>query len=480
MKTILKISNALLLLGIILLACHLGSPTARGRVELGDNPANEFIRGDANDDGILNISDAVFTLSFLFIGDEQPECLTATDANDDGAANITDVILLLNFLFMGSDAPAAPFPEPGEDPTPDLGCREDPLPYLPPAGTLGGPDRDLNDLESLSWRRGRLIFDDFFSASGGLGPLFNGDSCRGCHLTPVIGGAGGLDVDVVRFARLEENGAIVQVESGPAVSRLSVHGVSRDEVNPDANIIETRQTPSLLGLGLVDRIPQNVILANADPADADGDGISGRATMINGRIGRFGHKAGVPSLQDFSADALINEMGITVTADLADFAVGVDTDSVSDPEIPDQDFIDLVFFTSHLAPPPRSFPQDASLRARIGKGEENFSELGCAACHVSALAGTEGPVEAYSDFLLHDVADPERLNVPGGDAEPSEFRTAPLWGLRFTGPYMHDGAAESARDAILLHFGEAAAAKTAFLSLNFDEQSKLIEFLLSL
>ncbi len=73
MKTILKISNALLLLGIILLAGHLGSPTARGRVELGDNPANEFIRGDANDDGILNISDAVFTLSFLFIGDEQPE-----------------------------------------------------------------------------------------------------------------------------------------------------------------------------------------------------------------------------------------------------------------------------------------------------------------------------------------------------------------------------------------------------------------------
>ena len=177
---------------------------------------------------------------------------------------------------------------------------------------------------------------------------------------------------------------------------------------------------------------------------------------------------------------MINEMGITVNPDLATFAVGVDTDSVSDPESSDQDFNDLVFFTTHLAPPPRSFPEDGTLRARIGKGEENFREIGCAGCHVSALEGAEGPVAAYSDFLLHNVANPERLNVPEDGVEPSEFRTAALWGLRFTAPYMHDGAAESIRAAILLHFGEADAAKTAFLGLNFDQQSKLIEFLLSL
>lgn len=480
MKTILRIANTLLLLGILLLAYHLDTPDARGRVEFGDNPTSEFIRGDSNDDGIVNISDAVFTLSFLFIGDEQPECLAATDANDDGSANITDVILTLNFLFLGNEAPAAPFPGPGEDPTPDLGCRETPLPDLPPTGSLGGPDRDLNEAESVSWRRGKLVFDRFFSADEGLGPLFNGDSCRGCHFAPVIGGAGGLDVDVVRFAKREETGEIVQLESGPAVSRLSVRGTSRDEVNLEANIIETRQTPSLLGLGMIDRLPQAAILANADPDDTDGDGISGRAIQVNGRIGRFGHKAGVPSLGDFCADAMINEMGITVNAALADFAVEVDTDSASDPEIPDRAFDDLVFFTSHLAPPPRSFPQDGSLRTRIGKGEENFREIGCAACHVSPLAGEEGPVEAYSDFLLHDVANPERLNVPEAGVESSEFRTAALWGLRFTAPYMHDGSAESIRQAVLLHFGEATAAKTAFLALNFDEQSKLIEFLLSL
>ena len=481
MKTLYKTANAFLLLGILLLAYHLNSPSARGRVEFGDNPVNDFIRGDSNDDGVLNVSDAVFTLSFLFIGDEQPECLAANDTNDDGAINITDVIRTLNFLFLGgTNAPPAPFPDPGADPTPDLGCREPPLPGIPGVGSLGGPDRELDRLETISWKRGKLVFNHFFSANEGLGPLFNGDSCRGCHLAPVMGGAGGLDVDVVRFAKREDNGDIVQLDSGPAVSRLAVHGAARDELNPEANIIETRQTPSLLGLGLVDRLPEAALLANADPEDADGDGISGRALMINGRIGRFGHKASIPSFADFCADAFINEMGVTVNGLLADFAVEIDTDSVSDPELADQDFVDLVFFSTHLAPPARSFPDNPSLRERINKGEDNFNDVGCAGCHVSELNGEEGPVAAFSDFLLHDVANPDRLNVPEADAEPSEFRTAPLWGVRETAPYLHDGSAETLRDAILLHFGEASAAKDAFNALSFDEQSKLIEFLLSL
>ena len=481
MKTLYNTANAFLLLGILLLAYHLNSPSARGRVEFGDNQVNDFIRGDSNDDGELNIGDAVFTLSFLFIGDEHPECLAANDTNDDGEVNITDVIRTLNFLFLGgTDAPPAPFPNPGIDPTRDLGCREPPLPGLPLVGKLGGPDRELDRLEAISWQRGKLVFNHFFSANEGLGPVFNGDSCRGCHLTPVIGGAGGLDVDVVRFAKREENGDIVQLDSGPAVSRLAVHGIARDELNPEANIIETRQTPSLLGLGLVDRLPEAVLLANADPEDADGDGISGRALRINGRIGRFGHKASIPSLADFCADAFINEMGVTVNGLLADFAVEVDTDSVSDPELADQDFVDLVFFSTHLAPPARSFPDNPSLQERINKGEDNFNEVGCAGCHVSVLNGVEGPVAAFSDFLLHDVANPDRLNVPEADAEPGEFRTAPLWGVGQTAPYLHDGSAETLRDAILLHFGEAAPSKEAFNALSFDEQSKLIEFLLSL
>ncbi|MCH2582504.1 MAG: hypothetical protein MK133_15050, partial [Planctomycetes bacterium] len=460
MKTLYKTANAFLLLGILLLAYHLNSPSARGRVEFGDNPVNDFIRGDSNDDGVLNVSDAVFTLSFLFIGDEQPECLAANDTNDDGEVNITDVIRTLNFLFLGgTNAPPAPFPDPGADPTRDLGCREPPLPGIPGVGSLGGPDRELDRLETISWKRGKLGCNHFFSANEGLGPLFNGDSCRGCHLAPVMGGAGGLDVDVVRFAKREENGDIVQLDSGPAVSRLAVHGVARDELNPEANIIETRQTPSLLGLGLVDRLPEAALLANADPEDADGDGISGRALMINGRIGRFGHKASIPSFADFCADAFINEMGVTVNGLLADFAVEIDTDSVSDPELADQDFVDLVFFSTHLAPPARSFPDNPSLRERINKGEDNFNDAGCASCHGSALNGDEGPVAAFSDFLLHDVANPARLIVPEADAEPGEFRTAPLWGVRQTAPYLHDGSAETLRDAILLHFGEASPAK---------------------
>ena len=201
MKTLYKTANAFLLLGILLLAYHLNSPSARGRVEFGDNPVNDFIRGDSNDDGVLNVSDAVFTLSFLFIGAELPECLSATDTNDDGTVNITDVIRVLSFLFMGgAGAPPPPFPEPGEDPTRDLGCREPPLPELPETGALGGPDHDLNELEALSWRRGKIVFDRFFYAGEGLGPLFNGDSYRGCHQGHVVGGAGGKGIVIVRYA----------------------------------------------------------------------------------------------------------------------------------------------------------------------------------------------------------------------------------------------------------------------------------------
>ena len=126
MKTILKISNALLLLGIILLACHLGSPSARGRVELGDNPANEFIRGDANDDGVVILSDPIRILSMLFQGGGNLYCEDSADANDDGEINLTDPILILQTLFDGNvGGISAPYPYRGFDPTSDdMHCKD--------------------------------------------------------------------------------------------------------------------------------------------------------------------------------------------------------------------------------------------------------------------------------------------------------------------------------------------------------------------
>lgn len=473
------VANLSLLAGIAVLSLLRPFDDAVGTERLGDG-TTRFVRGDSNDDGALDLSDVLFTLNYLFLGTDTPSCLAAADSNDDGLIDLSDGIFFLGFLFQGSETLPLPFPELGVDPTPDLGCLGTGLPPLPLAGVSGGPDRELTAEEGLSWRRGAQFFDLPRAISGGLGPLFNGDSCVACHLDPVVGGAGGVDVDVVRFARRDEE-VVVQLSGGPAASRHSILEVPREECPPEVNVIELRQTPTILGLGLVDRLPDDVILANEDPEDIDGDGISGRGRFVGEKLGRFGHKAGVPSLRDFAADALANEIGLTVDEGLSTFSRGVDEDGIADPEVSEREFEDLTFFISHLAPPPRLLPDGKEELARIEEGEALFVSAGCARCHVAALAGADALVAAYSDFLLHDVADPARFFVAEDGVAPREFRTAPLWGIRDTAPYLHDGSAETLEEAILDgHFGEADAARQAYLALPRQSLEKLFEFLLSL
>lgn len=469
----------LLLFGIFLLLYDLPTSPAGGTRRLAQD-SQFFIRGDSNGDHFLDLSDAVNTLNYLFVGVGSVPCLAAADSNDDGVVDLADSVYWLSFLFIGGAEPPPPFPDAGADPTEDVGCRDTDLPPLPAVGEPGGPDRTLTSDESLSWRRGRAFFMDPATLAQGLGNFFNGDSCDSCHVDPVIGGAGGIDVDVVRFARVEED-VFVPLSGEPAVSRQTVLDIPREECPPEANVIETRQTPTILGLGLIDRIPAASILVHADPEDADGDGISGRARMVNGRLGRFGHKAGVPSLIDFTADALFNEVGLTVDAALSSFATASDSDDAPDPEVDNQDFLDTAFFLSHLAPPERASPATAEEVLTVSEGEDLFTAIGCASCHVPELEGPEGAVAAYSDFLLHDVANPARLNVPESGVEPREFRTAPLWGVRDTAPYLHDGSAETLERAIRDgHHGEAAGVRLAWDALAQQNQAKVIAFLLSL
>lgn len=480
MNTIFKIANFVILLGIGMLAYHIHYESIDGL------EVDEFVRGDFNDDYVVNIADASHILGFLFLGTGDPPCPSAADADDDGKIRINDASYVLNFLFLGGPDPSSPFPQIGLDPTPnpELGCRGDGLPPLPAVNSLGGPDRELNEEEELSWLRGRELFDQPATIAKGLGPIFNGDSCRGCHLDPVIGGSGGLDVNVIRFARkdiVDKEEVIFQIEGGPAASRFAIATFDRDEMNSEANVVETRQTPTVLGLGLVDRIPEANLLANADPDDMDKNGISGRARMVDGRPGRFGHKCGVPSLLDFTADASFNELGFSVNPALTPFAGGSDSDAAPDPELTDQEFLDLVFFVSHIAPPLRNIPTDPTDLQDVQDGEQFFNTIGCTNCHIPTLQGNDGPVNAYSDFLLHDVATPDRDNVNEPGVEPSEFRTAPLWGLRDTAPYLHDGSAETLREAIEMgHFGEATETRLNFEALSFLEKLKLEDFLLSL
>jgi len=253
---------------------------------------------------------------------------------------------------------------------------------------------------------------------------------------------------------------------------------AREEYDPlEADLFEQRQTPSILGDGLIDGIPDAVILAGEDPTDLDGDGIRGiaRRLSIDGtiEIGRFGWKAQVPHLADFVRDALGSELGLTTRNDGRGFALTSDADALADPEIEDLQVEYFAFFLGNLAAPRRT----GSLEPEVLRGELLFAQVGCVRCHVPELPGSDGPVPLYSDLLLHDVwpATFRGMSEPG--AGPGLFRTPPLWGIRTTAPYLHDGRASDLRAAILAHDGEARGVRFAFESLSVDGKNALLAFL---
>jgi CxxC motif-containing protein (DUF1111 family) len=349
-------------------------------------------------------------------------------------------------------------------------------------GTLGGPTTELSAEEEAAFLAGRDLFDRDFAFSEGVGaPGFNGDSCRACHFEPVVGGSGPLGVNVMRHGYLDEGGFVFP-EIGTILPKQTAGDwfvPEPDEWREQHAIFEFRQTPALFGLGLIDDLPDEVILANADPNDADGDGISGVVARTQlGQIGRFGWKAQVPSLVEFVRDAMGAELGLTM-AEVPDLYFGLlaDDDGVPDAEF-DQASADLLlFYLRELAPPPR---RGDLTGPAVVEGETVFGTIGCSDCHIPALEGPGGPVAAYSDFLLHEILPDGSLGIEDGTATMLEFRTAPLWGLALTGPYMHDGLSTTIDDAIRVHDGEAAASREAYTALTEAERAALIAFLESL
>jgi CxxC motif-containing protein (DUF1111 family) len=336
---------------------------------------------------------------------------------------------------------------------------------------------DLTGASAELYKRGREVFDRDITLEAGLGPMFNGDSCRACHFEPTIGGAGPVGLNVTREGIIEgESGLFFTPEGGTLLHRLATDVHGRPAADPDANVVELRQTPPLYGLGLVDQIPEAAIEANADPDDMNGDGISGRvARLADGRVGRFGWKGDFPTLEDFVRDALSNEVGLTLADDEAFLAgVATDDDAVEDPEFGGEDYLALVFYTAMLGPP----PQAASLDETQTEGERLFGQVGCDSCHVPELpTGSGKPVRLFSDLLLHDVAPEEYRGVEGVVAGTREFRTPPLWGISQTGPYMHDGLAGTLDEAIRRHAGEAAGVVERYELISDEERAALVEYL---
>lgn len=339
----------------------------------------------------------------------------------------------------------------------------------------------LSPEEEVAFREAVLAFTRVETPESGLGPVFNGASCAECHSSPGAGGSSKRVVTLIARRGGDAYDPLVE-HGGPLIQTQGIRtpgcSVPNEPVPPDA-AISRRETPPLYGLGLIAALPDAAILANEDPDDRDGDGISGRANRVEGAVGRFGWKAEQPTLEGFVAKSLLEEIGITSPVHPDEVrAMGKETpcDRVADPEDDGRHLAALVRFVRMLPPLPAGERGE-----REARGEKLFRERGCAGCHVETLGGGDtAPVAAYSDFLLHDMGAELADGVVAGTASGREFRTAPLWGAKHSAPYMHDGRAPTLLDAIGLHDGEAAAARERFRALAPDDRAALIAFIESL
>jgi CxxC motif-containing protein (DUF1111 family) len=354
----------------------------------------------------------------------------------------------------------------------------------------GDPLRGLSQEQLTHFNAGRAVFDSVFTPETGLGPVFNSVGCGECHEDPAAGGTGDeVELHATAFhppqcdPLVEEGGFVFQLHVTPALK--AALGIDSEPISPHITARAMRTTPVLFGRGLLDLVPDSTILAYADSADRDGDGISGRpGRFLDGRLGRFGRKALVPTLAEFNAGAFSAEMGITSPAVATEETVGgmpipSGVDPVPEPELSQTALDRADDFVRLLGAPS---PLKASSSAR--EGSSLFARVGCAKCHVATLQTGASPVAAlnhksfaaYTDLLLHDMGT-DLADACLGEATPAEFRTEPLMGLRVLKQFLHDGRAKSLEEAIQLHGGEAASVRDRFLQLPEADRKKLLAFL---
>ena len=364
------------------------------------------------------------------------------------------------------------------------------------------PGDPLPGLTAQEFTEFRLGLDDFLeveTAAEGLGPAFNGTSCAVCHNVPAVGGTSAILETRVGGRDAQGNFVTLDATGETLMHLFSVptHGC-QPAIPASATIIARRAPIPVFGAGLVELIPDADLLALEDPGDANGDGVSGRAARLmdgNGavRVGRFGWKAQHFSLLTFGADAYLNEMGITndifpqeagygITADaMRRCDVSRDPEDVRDRRTGRRGIDNFASFMRLLAPLARG-PIDAEAAA----GEAVFAAVGCASCHVPLFQTAPSdnplfdrrPVQAFSDFLLHDIGTGD--GIAQASAAANEVRTPALWGLRLRRPLLHDGRAVSIEDAVLAHGNEASGARTRYLALPAASRQQLLAFLKSL
>ncbi len=356
------------------------------------------------------------------------------------------------------------------------------------------------------------VFEGDFTTDQGLGPRYSATRCTGCHINngrspvPDSGIVDGslftaLPADVptreligdhfdsFSVAGSHPDGRVlvtweessVEYPDGRTVT-LRSPVVTIADTDPEARLL-LRVAPPVIGLGLLEAVPEDELIAASDPDDLDGDGISGRVRMVvdlrTGEpvAGRFGWRATTPSVLAQAAAAFANDMGI-----LSSPLVGPD-----EAEIDDGTLELAAFYARGLAVPARRKTDDPDVR----RGAAIFESVGCASCHTPNLR--TGNVEMasvsaqsiwpYTDLLVHDMGEGLAAPTFQSGIEPGEWRTPPLWGLGLNSlvngvtTLLHDGRARSIEEAILWHGGEGERARSAFMALVPGDRPDHLEFL---
>ncbi|SFD05634.1 di-heme oxidoredictase family protein [Tropicimonas isoalkanivorans] len=435
-------------------------------------------------------------------------------------------------------------------------------------GAFSQPSANLRTGRGLDFELGRALFEKLWvaapsatRASDGLGPLYNARSCASCHVGNGRGhppdGSGDLGVSMVLklsvpdSAKGQRGSAAAHWNAVPepaygwqvqdkSVAGMAAEGRPRVDYTPvavalaDGTVVELRRpeylverlaygpmhprlrtsariAPPMIGLGLLEAIPEADILAGADPSDADGNGISGRANRVWSRehgqwmLGRFGWKAGQPTVEQQASEAFAHDMGLSTPLHPAAWGECTSAqgtcrsaphgESGNDEglEIP-RAAMDLVtFYARNLSVPARR--EVGAPEVLLGK--RVFHEAGCASCHQPAFVThrlKDQPEQSfqliypYSDLLLHDMGPGLADGFEEAAATGKEWRTAPLWGIGMTAAvagdagygFLHDGRARTLLEAILWHGGEAFPAREAVRTLPAEERAALLAFLNSL
>ncbi len=359
----------------------------------------------------------------------------------------------------------------------------------------------------LDFAAGKAIFDKNWvfapastGASDGLGPFFNARSCNACHPD---GDRGANSTALVVHLNDLAYGQQIQKFTRPGVpaeALIDLNWPDNADTKPllpvavslldleygplTSPALSLRIAPPVHGLGLLESIPESVILLLADAEDADGDGISGRVNRLpDGKLGRFGWKASQASLFDQIGRALSLDMGLgnphlpdphgDCTLPQADCRKTTEGNNADNLEVSQEVFDLLVSYVRKIPAPPQ-----VNLTAGERVGQNLFLDTGCGGCHLPKIEFDGQEIHPYTDLLLHDMGPGLADELEEGGAAGNEWRTPPLWGLKPShGNFLHDGRARNLREAILWHGGEANAARQAFQELNEKEQSDLIDFL---